>query len=204
MADNGQKDGELDAETRRGLRILADSTKAKGSEGAARRLYKAADTGSATDYMQAEALFDALPPEKRSSIRATAETTATTMRETQIRRAKAAAAKSAEKPAAPAEFIDWKMPAPESTDGIFQNRAPAQAKAPAKPQQKAENSGKTWDLQSMPGNQRPARSAEKDEEGQNWDWKKLPEDAVTRSNKKEKPKNELDALREEMLRTLKD
>ncbi len=198
MADDGQKGGELDAETRRGLRILADSTKAKGSEGAGRALYKAAVTGSTADYQQAEALFDALPPEKRNSIRTTAESKATEVRETQLRRKKAAPVK----PSAPAEFIDWKMPTPEAK----QATPPAQAKGSGKPAPNAANSGKMWDLQTMPGNQRPARkAADEVDDGQKWDWQRLPDDPVTRSNQKKKaPKNELDALREEMLRTLKE
>jgi hypothetical protein len=223
MANNGNQEDELDAETRRGLRILADSTKAKGSEGAARRLYKAADTGSAADYEQAEALFDSLPPEKRSSIQTNAETKATTVRETQVRRKKAKPRKPVE---APAEFITWELPDPGSTDGIFQPRPPepekrptaapreapptqARARQPTKPAQRGDGSGKDWDLGRIPGNPKPARTlrdAEPDDEGQNWDWQKLPEDSVSRSrqNKNSAPKSELDALREEMLKTLKD
>ena len=68
MTGENQRDDELDAETRSDLRILADSTKAKGSEGAARRLFKADNTGSAADYRQAKAVFDSLSPEKRSAI----------------------------------------------------------------------------------------------------------------------------------------
>ncbi len=45
---------EVDADTRQGLRILADSTKLKGTEGVARRLNKAAESGSQSDYDQAE------------------------------------------------------------------------------------------------------------------------------------------------------
>lgn len=223
MVDDNQNDGELDAETRRGLRILADSTKAKGSEGAARRLYKAADTGSAADYQQAEALFDSLPPEKRSSIQATAETKATTVRETQLRRKKAAAPKPAP---APAEFIEWELPDPESTEGIFQMRPPpepeppkqapprqappaarAMAPAPARPAPRKDSSAQDWELNriSSSGAGKAARKDE-DEEGKNWDWRKLPDDPVTRTarRKNSAPKSELDALREEMLRTLKD
>ena len=219
MVDDNQNDSELDAETRRGLRILADSTKAKGSEGAARRLYKAADTGSAADYQQAEALFDSLPPEKRSSIQMTAETKATTVRETQIRRKKAA-----QPTQAPAEFIEWELPDPESTEGIFQMRPPPEpeppqqapprqsspaprAKAPARPAPPKDNSAQDWELNRIPTS-RAGRAASKDEDddGQNGDWQKLPDDPVTRSAKRKNsaPKSELDALREEMLRTLKD
>ena len=52
---------EVDADTRQGLRILADSTKLKGTEGVARRLNKAAESGSQSDYEQAETIFDSLP-----------------------------------------------------------------------------------------------------------------------------------------------
>jgi len=223
MADNDRNDGELDAETRRGLRILADSTKAKGSEGAARRLYKAADTGSAADYQQAEALFDSLPPEQRSSIQSTAETKATTVRETRIRRKKTA---TSQPTPAPAEFIEWELPDPESTEGIFQMRPPpepeppkqepprqappaarAKAPAPARPAAPKKNSSQDWELNRIPTS-RHGKAAPKDDDddGQNWDWQKLPDDAVTRSSRRKNsaPKSELDALREEMLRTLKD
>jgi len=202
MVDDNQNDSELDAETRRGLRILADSTKAKGSEGAARRLYKAADTGSAADYQQAEALFDSLPPEKRSSIQATAETKATTVRETQVRRKKVAASPQAP---APVEFIEWDLPDPESTEGIFEMRPPPEPPKQAPPRK--DNSAQDWELNRMPSSG-GGRAAPKDEddEGQSWDWRKLPDDPVTRTarRKNSAPKNELDALREEMLRTLKD
>ena len=224
MVDDRKTEDELDAETRRGLRILADSTKAKGSEGAARRLYKAADTGSAADYQQAEALFDSLPPEKRSSIQSTAETKATTERQTETRRKKAA---QPSKPSAPAEFMTWELPNPQSTDGIFQTKPLEPERRPAAPPREAppqtrpraqqpsqsapggDSSAKSWDLGRIPGNPKPARTrrdADPDEDGQNWDWQKLPEDAVSRSQQKKNaaPKSELDALREEMLRTLKD
>jgi len=159
-------DDELDTETRRGLRILADSTKAKGSDGAARRLYNAADTGSAADYQQAKALFDALPPEKRSSIQSIAETKATTLRETEIRR-------KLNPPTQPksglVEFAPWKLAVPDSTEGVFQPQEP-----------------------------------NRNQEGNNWDWQKLPEGAASKTRRKARtPKDKLDALREEMLRTLK-
>ena len=48
---------EVDADTRQGLRILADSTKLKGTEGVARKLNKAAESGSQSDYDQAETIF---------------------------------------------------------------------------------------------------------------------------------------------------
>ena len=180
MADDSNNQDELDAETRKGLRILADSTKAKGSEGAARRLYKAADTGSAADYVQAEALFDALPPEKRSSIQSTAENKATTVRETQIRRKKAPPVKPTQ---APAEFIEWEIPDPESTEGVFQLRpqepanrptpareaAPMRARAqkPASSAPRGDPAGQAWELGRMPSASKPSTSRDNDadEEG---------------------------------------
>ena len=60
---------EVDADTRQGLRILADSTKLKGTEGVARRLNKAAESGSQSDYDQAETIFDSLPVDKRQTIK---------------------------------------------------------------------------------------------------------------------------------------
>ena len=44
---------EVDEDTRQGLRILAESTKNNGTAGVARRLMKAAETGSQADYQQA-------------------------------------------------------------------------------------------------------------------------------------------------------
>ena len=49
---------DVDDETRQYLRILAESTKNSGTAGVARRLFKAADTGSHSDYQQAETIFD--------------------------------------------------------------------------------------------------------------------------------------------------
>ena len=56
---------DVDEETRQYLRILAESTKNSGTAGGARRLFKAADTGSQSDYQQAETIFDSLPLDKR-------------------------------------------------------------------------------------------------------------------------------------------
>ena len=219
MAD----DKELDADTRRGLRILADSTKARGSEGAARRLYKAADTGRQTDYQQAEHMFDSLPPEKRSSIQVSAETKAETVRVTKSRR------KPAPPPApapAPAEAMPWELPDPSSTEGIFRRVEPESQPKPkpksSRPAAPADNSSQNWETGRIPGNPKmpratakppakpkPARVAapvDDDAEGRSWDWQKLPDDPVLRAQRK-KPKtqkSELAALREEMLRTLKD
>ena len=71
---------EVDTDTRQGLRILADSTKLKGTEGVARRLNKAAESGTQADYEQAETIFDSLPVDKRQTIKVTAETKAETIR----------------------------------------------------------------------------------------------------------------------------
>ena len=71
---------EVDTDTRQGLRILADSTKLKGTEGVARRLNKAAESGTQADYDQAETIFDSLPVDKRQTIKVTAETKAETIR----------------------------------------------------------------------------------------------------------------------------
>ena len=81
---------EVDADTRQGLRILADSTKLKGTEGVARRLNKAAESGSQSDYDQAETIFDSLPVDKRQTIKVTAETKAETIRLTNERRKESA------------------------------------------------------------------------------------------------------------------
>ena len=67
---------DVDDETRQYLRILAESTKNSGTAGVARRLFKAADTGSHSDYQQAETIFDSLPIDKRMAIKEFAETEA--------------------------------------------------------------------------------------------------------------------------------
>ena len=67
---------DVDEETRQYLRILAESTKNSVTAGVARRLFKAADTGSQSDYQQAETIFDSLPLDKRMTIKNAAETEA--------------------------------------------------------------------------------------------------------------------------------
>ena len=67
---------DVDEETRQYLRILAESTKNSGTAGVARRLFKAADTGSQSDYQQAETIFDSLPLDKRMTIKNAADTEA--------------------------------------------------------------------------------------------------------------------------------
>ena len=64
---------DVDDETRQYLRILAESTKNSGTAGVARRLFKAADTGSQSDYQQAETIFDSLPLDKSMTIKQSAE-----------------------------------------------------------------------------------------------------------------------------------
>ncbi len=81
---------EVDTDTRQGLRILADSTKLKGTEGVARRLNKAAESGTQADYDQAETIFDSLPVDKRQTIKVTAETKAETIRLTNEKRKESA------------------------------------------------------------------------------------------------------------------
>lgn len=57
----------LDTQTRHGLRILAASTKAE-DQGTAQQLHQAANSGQRTDYLEAEAMFNALPAEDRRAI----------------------------------------------------------------------------------------------------------------------------------------
>jgi len=70
---------DVDDETRQYLRILAESTKNTGTAGVARRILKAAETGSQADYQQAETIFDSLPADKRMTIKNSAETEAKLM-----------------------------------------------------------------------------------------------------------------------------
>ena len=95
---------ELDSDTCVGLRILADSTNVRGSEGVARRLYKAADTGLRSDYDNAETIFDSLPSNKRSSIKNSAEIKAETVKLTKSKRKKAV---QTVPNLAPAERLPW-------------------------------------------------------------------------------------------------
>ena len=60
----------------------------------ARRLNKAAESGSQSDYDQAETIFDSLPVDKRQTIKVTAETKAETIRLTNERRKESASKKS--------------------------------------------------------------------------------------------------------------
>ena len=64
---------DVDSDTRQGLRILAETSKTIGTEGVARRLLKAAETGRKDDFKAAATIFNALPIEKRANIRAKAE-----------------------------------------------------------------------------------------------------------------------------------
>jgi len=64
---------DVDSDTRQGLRILAETSKTIGTEGVARRLLKAAETGRKDDFKAASTIFNALPIEKRENIRAKAE-----------------------------------------------------------------------------------------------------------------------------------
>jgi hypothetical protein len=111
-------DNKVDADIKQGLRILADSTKLKGTEGVARRLAKAADTGMMEDYQQAETIFDSLPVNKRATIKISAETKAQTIRLTNDKRQQAASNKTAVN-GSTSDPDGWKLGDPNSTEGIF-------------------------------------------------------------------------------------
>ena len=117
MADDNQ----VDANTKQGLRILADSTKLKGTEGVARRLSKAADTGMIEDYQQAETIFDSLPVDKRATIKVTAETKAETIRLTNQKR-RAAGSNKTEQNTVESGSDAWDLGDPNSDEGIFNNK----------------------------------------------------------------------------------
>ena len=117
MADDNQ----VDANTKQGLRILADSTKLKGTEGVARRLSKAADTGMIEDYQQAETIFDSLPVDKRATIKVTAETKAETIRLTKQKR-QAAGSNKTEQNTVESGSDAWDLGDPNSDEGIFNNK----------------------------------------------------------------------------------
>jgi hypothetical protein len=108
----------VDSDTKQSLRILADSTKLKGTEGVARRLAKAADTGMLEDYQQAETIFDSLPINKRATIKVSAETKAQTIKLTNAKRQQAVATRTAiDVPTS--DPNGWELGDPNSTDGIF-------------------------------------------------------------------------------------
>ena len=117
MADDNQ----VDANTKQGLRILADSTKLKGTEGVARRLTKAADSGMIEDYQQAETIFDSLPVDKRATIKVTAETKAETIRLTNQKR-KETASTTPEQNTIASDSAAWDLGDPNSDEGIFNNK----------------------------------------------------------------------------------
>ncbi|MBT4354525.1 MAG: hypothetical protein HOD13_08190 [Rhodospirillaceae bacterium] len=110
----------VDPDIKQGLRILADSTKLKGTEGVARRLSKAADSGMIEDYNQAETIFDSLPLEKRATIKTTAESKAETIRLTNQKRQSVSSNIVEEKQTSGAEG-GWDLGDPNSDEGIFSN-----------------------------------------------------------------------------------
>jgi len=132
MADDNQ----VDANTKQGLRILADSTKLKGTEGVARRLSKAADSGMIEDYQQAETIFDSLPVDKRATIKVTAETKAETIRLTNQKRNQSGSS-APEQSAIASDSAAWDLGDPNSDEGIFSSKNT--------PAEKTTNSG-TQDL----------------------------------------------------------
>ena len=132
MADDNQ----VDANTKQGLRILADSTKLKGTEGVARRLSKAADSGMIEDYQQAETIFDSLPLDKRATIKVTAETKAETIRLTNQKRKQSGSTESEQNTIA-SDSAAWDLGDPNSDEGIFSSKNT--------PAEKTTNSG-TQDL----------------------------------------------------------
>jgi hypothetical protein len=117
MADDNQ----VDANTKQGLRILADSTKLKGTEGVARRLTKAADSGMIEDYQQAETIFDSLPVDKRATIKVTAETKAETIRLTNQKRKQSGSA-TPEQNTIASDSAAWDLGDPNGDEGIFNNK----------------------------------------------------------------------------------
>ena len=117
MADDNQ----VDANTKQGLRILADSTKLKGTEGVARRLSKAADSGMVEDYQQAETIFDSLPVDKRATIKVTAETKAETIRLTNQKR-KQSGSTTPEQNTIASDSAAWDLGDPNRDEGIFNNK----------------------------------------------------------------------------------
>ena len=110
----------VDPDIKQGLRILADSTKLKGTEGVARRLSKAADSGMIEDYNQAETIFDSLPIEKRATIKTTAESKAETIRLTNQKR-QSVSSNIAEKKQISGDAEGWDLGDPNSDEGIFSN-----------------------------------------------------------------------------------
>jgi len=115
-------DNKVDADIKQSLRILADSTKLKGTEGVARRLAKAADTGMVEDYQQAETIFDSLPANKRATIKISAETKAQTIRLTNDKRQQAVSNQTARGDQA-FDPDGWELGDPNSTEGIFSSNA---------------------------------------------------------------------------------
>lgn len=182
---------ELDRDTRRGLRILAASTK-NASDRAAKRLERAADSGSKADYLEAEAMFNSLPPESRSEISSGAESRARIVK-AKIVEQKMASTK-VQAPGAGAMSWDLGMPKAKASETDKRKRA--------KPATLPQIAGQvSWELNKIPPGAPPRREAKKQEDpedGKNWDWRKLPEDPVTRSARR---KNSVEIVDEyELLR----
>jgi hypothetical protein len=193
---------DLDQVTRQGLRILAQSTKkASGDAQAVRRLERAADTGRRADYVAAEEAFNEIPPDQRQSIGSTATQQAKIVRERQRAPVRDAGAEPKAKPGPTLHDTarEWKLgggaaaPKPPTPPAAAASRPHPMLGARPQPQQKAAPAPKA----KAP----PVDDA--DEPGQNWDWQKLPDDPVMRSRKADKPKDEFEELRRQMLDSLK-
>lgn len=188
---------ELDRDTRRGLRILAASTK-NASDRAAKRLERAADSGSKADYLEAEAMFNSLPPESRSEISSGAENRARIVK-AKIVEQKMASTK-VQAPGAGAMTWDLGMPKAKSAK---KDQSEDDKRKRAKPATLPQIAGQvSWELNKIPPGAPPRRAAKKEEEdledGKNWDWQKLPDDPVMKSARR---KNSVEIVDEyELLR----
>lgn len=187
---------ELDRDTRRGLRILAASTK-NASDRAAKRLERAADSGSKADYLEAEAMFNSLPPESRSEISSGAENRARIVKAKIVEQKMASTKVRA--PGAGAMTWDLGMPKTKSSKKAEPEDDKRKRVKPATLPQIAGQV--SWELNKIPPGAPPRREAKKDddpEDGKNWDWRKLPEDPVMRSARR---KNSVEIVDEyELLR----
>lgn len=203
-----KNDDRLDDQTRDGLRILAASTGTTHQK-AARRLARAAESGQRTDYLEAEAMFNALPAEGRRAIGSSATERARSERA--VKQQQDAGAVPADAPGA--DGMTWRL-----------GNIPGNPTVPTMARKSGGRSGKAggkapaagsieWSLGRMPGNpSAPSKPRGKGDEadddpseGSVWDWRRPPEDPVLEAQRRRRaPRNAFEELRREMLGPLDD
>jgi len=215
---NGDDDPLTDVD-RRGIRILARSTKAAGPNNAriAESLEKAAGSGKRGDYRRAGESFDSLPPIERKRIGTHAERQAENEKQ-QVEARKQQPKPPRPRPATNDDTLDWKplildnSPAADPDDGEAWKlgQAPADAVGKPAPSVPKPAARKRDAARTPPGRtaapasgrtKKPAPAAD-DEPGESdgsWDWQRIPEDPVLKSTRRKAPADPIEELRRQML-----